>query len=90
MQYICIAISTFTLDQMSTQQLIEQGEQNGCSYTYMVMQDDGNLVIFDMRTGNLCWARYGFVPGRVSKPKRVKILSEDFEIKTWSFSLPPL
>ena len=54
------------------------------------MQDDGNLVIFDMRTGNLCWARYGFVPGRVSKPKRVKILSEDFEIKTWSFSLPPL
>lgn len=58
--------------------------------TYMVMQDDGNLVIFDMRTGNLFWARYGFVPGRMSKPKRVKILFENFEIKTWSFSLPPL
>lgn len=58
--------------------------------TCMVMQDDGNLVIFDQRTGNLCWARSGFVPGRMSKPKRVKILFEDFEIRTWSFSLPPL
>ena len=56
----------------------------------MVIQDDGNLVIHDGRTGKLCWARFGFVPGRMSKPKRVKILFEDLEIKTWSFSLPPL
>jgi hypothetical protein len=56
----------------------------------MVIQDDGNLVIHDRRTGKLCWARFAFVPGRMSKPKRVKILFEDFEIKTWSFSLPPL
>lgn len=56
----------------------------------MTMQDDGNLVIFDMRTGNLCWARFGFVPGRMSKPKRVRILFEDVPIHTWSFSLPPL
>jgi len=26
----------------------------------------------------------------MSKPKQVKILFENFEIKTWSFSLPPL
>ncbi|MGD8219042.1 hypothetical protein [Pseudomonas thivervalensis] len=58
--------------------------------TCMTMQDDGNLVIFDMRTGKLCWARFGFVPGRMSKPKRVRILFEDVPIYTWSFSLPPL
>ncbi|WP_434673013.1 hypothetical protein [Pseudomonas sp. R1-15] len=58
--------------------------------TCMIMQDDGNLVIFDKRTGNLCWARFGFVPGRFSKPKRVKIWFEDVEVYTWSFSLPPL
>jgi hypothetical protein len=37
--------------------------------SWMSMQDDGNLVIYDQRTGNLCWARFGFVPGRITKPK---------------------
>ncbi|MGF6556940.1 hypothetical protein ABIA48_003320 [Pseudomonas sp. S30_BP2TU TE3576] len=56
----------------------------------MVMQDDGNLVIYDGRTGSLCWARFGFVPGRIPKPNPVKILFEDKEIKTLKFSLGPL
>lgn len=56
----------------------------------MAIQDDGNLIISDRRTGKLCWARSGFVPGRFSKPKRVKVLFEDVEIHTWTFSLPPL
>ncbi|SDV10522.1 hypothetical protein SAMN04490183_5018 [Pseudomonas corrugata] len=55
----------------------------------MVMQDDGNLVIHDRRTGKLCWARSGFVPGRLSKPRRVKVLFEDVPIHTWTFSLGP-
>jgi hypothetical protein len=58
--------------------------------TCMIIQDDGNLVIHDRRTGKLCWARSGFVPGRLSKPRRVNILFEDVEIRTWAFSLPPL
>lgn len=37
--------------------------------SWMAMQDDGNLVIYDQRTGNLCWARFGFVPGRITRPK---------------------
>jgi hypothetical protein len=38
--------------------------------TYMTIQDDGNLVIYDQRTGNLRWARFGFIPGRLYKPKQ--------------------
>ena len=56
----------------------------------MVIQDDGNLVIHDRRTGKLCWARFGFAPGRLSKPRRVKVLFEDVPIHTWTFSLGPL
>lgn len=36
----------------------------------MVIQDDGNLVIYDQRSGNPCWARFGFVPGRSPKQRR--------------------
>ncbi|HEF4759826.1 TPA: hypothetical protein SAN82_002253 [Pseudomonas putida] len=36
----------------------------------MVIQDDGNLVIYDQRTGNPCWARFGFAPGRFPKQRR--------------------
>ncbi|WPN29803.1 hypothetical protein QMK54_29090 [Pseudomonas sp. P5_109] len=54
----------------------------------MVMQDDGNLVIYDGRTGSLCWARFGFVPGRIPKAKQAKVLFEGIEIKTWKFSFP--
>ncbi|WP_256578361.1 hypothetical protein [Pseudomonas sp. A25(2017)] len=56
----------------------------------LAIQDDGNLVIYDRRTGNLCWARFGFAPGRFSKPKRVKILFEEVPIYTYHFSLGPL
>jgi hypothetical protein len=56
--------------------------------TCMVMQDDGNLVIYDQRTGNLCWARIGFVPGRIPKPKErwVKVLEDGKQIYEWKFS----
>ncbi|MBV4521392.1 hypothetical protein KVG88_15135 [Pseudomonas sp. SWRI74] len=58
----------------------------------MVMQDDGNLVIYDQRTGNLCWARFGFVPGRIPKSKQrwVKVLPDGKQIHEWKFSLGPL
>ncbi len=60
--------------------------------TCMVIQDDGNLVIYDRRTGNLCWARFGFVPGRTSKPKErlVRVLPDGKQIYEWKFSLGPL
>lgn len=58
--------------------------------TCMTIQDDGNLIIYDQRTGNLCWARSGFVPGRISKPNPINIWFEGIEIKTWKFSLGPL
>jgi hypothetical protein len=60
--------------------------------TCMVIQDDGNLVIYDQRTGNLCWARSGFVPGRIPKAKErfTRVLDDGTEIKTWKFSLGPL
>lgn len=60
--------------------------------TCMVMQDDGNLVIYDQRTGNLCWARSGFVPGRIPKAKErfTRVLKDGTEIKEWKFSLGPL
>jgi hypothetical protein len=32
--------------------------------TCLVIQNDGNLVIYDQRTGGVRWARFGFVPGR--------------------------
>jgi len=58
----------------------------------MVMQDDGNLVIYDGRTGSLCWARFGFVPGRIPKPKErlVRVLPDGKQIYEWKFSLGPL
>jgi hypothetical protein len=38
----------------------------------MAIQDDGNLVIYDQRNGSLRWARFGFVPGRISNAKSDK------------------
>ena len=53
----------------------------------MVIQNDGNLVIYDQRTGNLCWARFGFTPGRM--PKRtftvVNILPNGVPFTLWEF-----
>jgi hypothetical protein len=37
--------------------------------TCMSIQDDGNLVIYDRRTGSMRWARFGFAPGPIPKPK---------------------
>jgi hypothetical protein len=61
-------------------------------HTYMAMQDDGNLVIYDQRTGNLCWARFGFVPGRFAQAtnKFLRELPDGTPIHTWYFSLGPL
>ncbi|CAI8939781.1 hypothetical protein EMIT0P43_50195 [Pseudomonas jessenii] len=42
----------------------------------MVLQADGNLVIYDQRTANLCWARFGFAPGRIPKKKATLIISD--------------
>ncbi|MEJ5061946.1 MULTISPECIES: hypothetical protein [unclassified Pseudomonas] len=55
--------------------------------TCMVIQDDGNLVIYDKRTGSMCWARFGFTPGRIPKPKErwVKVLPDGTEIPIWKF-----
>ncbi|HCS44228.1 MAG TPA: hypothetical protein DIW52_15605 [Pseudomonas sp.] len=58
----------------------------------LVLQADGNLVIYDQRTGNLCWARFGFVPGRFAKAtnKFLRELPDGTKIYKWNFSLGPL
>jgi hypothetical protein len=58
----------------------------------MVIQDDGNLVIYDQRAGNLCCARLGFVPGRIPKPKErlIRALPDGKQIYEWKFSAGPL
>ncbi|RKS19939.1 hypothetical protein BJ917_3824 [Pseudomonas sp. WPR_5_2] len=56
--------------------------------TCMVMQDDGNLIIYDRRTGSLRWARFGFAPGRIPKPtqKWIRELPHHEPLFTWDFS----
>ncbi|MNN04521.1 D-mannose binding lectin [compost metagenome] len=57
------------------------------SYWYnncLVLRDDGNLVIYDQRSGDVRWARTGFVPGRIPKPKPYKELF-NFPVYTWDF-----
>jgi hypothetical protein len=56
--------------------------------TCMVIQDDGNLIIYDRRTGGLRWARLGFAPGRIPKPTQrwIKELPEHEPLFTWNFS----
>lgn len=55
--------------------------------TCMVIQDDGNLIIYDRRTGDLRWARFGFVPGRIPKPRQTLIreLPKHEPLFTWQF-----
>jgi hypothetical protein len=55
--------------------------------TYMTVQDDGNLVIYDQRTGALRWARFGFIPGRLRKPKQkwLRKLPNGTEFFKWEF-----
>ncbi|WP_397451433.1 hypothetical protein [Pseudomonas sp. NA-150] len=55
---------------------------------YLAIQDDGNLVIYDNRSGGLRWARFGFVPGRIGKPKLVNVNDPHTNILkkwTWEF-----
>jgi hypothetical protein len=54
--------------------------------TCMLIQDDGNLVIYDMRTGDLRWARSGFVPGRFPKQKRLNVIVQGIPIFHWDFN----
>lgn len=56
---------------------------NSCLF----VQDDGNLIIYDQRNGNPCWARFGFVPGRIPKPRErwIRRLPDGKEIFTWEF-----
>lgn len=54
--------------------------------TSMVIQDDGNLVIYDQRTGDLRWARSGFVPGRFPKQKKLNVLVQGIPIFHWEFN----
>lgn len=57
-------------------------------HSHMSMQDDGNLVIYDGRAGELRWARYGFVPGRTkAKNKRLKVLFQSREFEIFQFDM---
>ncbi|MBK5527030.1 hypothetical protein ACIOWE_13935 [Pseudomonas sp. NPDC087598] len=55
--------------------------------TFMSIQDDGNLVIYDQRTGSLRWARAGFTPGRIRKPKQrwLRNLPDGTQFFKWEF-----
>ena len=55
--------------------------------SYLALQDDGNMVIYDNRTGDLCWARFGFVPGRLPGPKMYKVLFQSDERPIWKFDI---
>ncbi|MFJ2487670.1 hypothetical protein [Pseudomonas sp. NPDC087639] len=56
-------------------------------HTCMTIQDDGNLVIYDQRTGSPRWARFGFTPGRSSKPKErwLRNLPDGTKVYDWDF-----
>ena len=53
----------------------------------LIIQNDGNLVIYDRRTGNPCWARFGFVPGRNPKQKiqLINTLPNGTPLFEWKF-----
>lgn len=55
--------------------------------SFMALQDDGNLIIYDNRTGHLCWARFGFVPGRLPGPKMHKFSFESDQYPIWKFDI---
>ena len=58
------------------------------TFNYVLhMQYDGNLVIYDQRTGSLRWARFGFIPGRLRKPKQkwLRKLPNGTEFFKWEF-----
>lgn len=45
------------------------------------------MVIYDQRTGNPCWARFGFVPGRMAKRvfNVINILPDGAPFTLWEF-----
>ncbi|WP_085723900.1 hypothetical protein [Pseudomonas sp. R37(2017)] len=53
--------------------------------TSLIIQDDGNLVIFDMRTGDSRWARFGFAPGRFPKRKPLNVIVQGIPIFIWEW-----
>ncbi|MDT6919682.1 hypothetical protein [Pseudomonas atacamensis] len=63
------------------------GDKSLWYHTYMTVQDDGNLVIYDQRTGDLRWARFGFIPARMRKPKQkwLRKLPNGTEFFKWEF-----
>ncbi|MCD5971730.1 hypothetical protein [Pseudomonas quasicaspiana] len=54
-------------------------------HSHMSMQDDGNLVIYDQRTGNLLWARFGFRPGRLPPKKKETVWFMSSPQEIWRF-----
>lgn len=56
-------------------------------HTHMSIQNDGNLVIYDGRQGDLRWARFGFTPGRIKKPTQINVNGphNKKDIYTWHF-----
>jgi hypothetical protein len=57
-------------------------------HSHMSIQDDGNLIIYDGRAGELRWARFGFDPGRShGKNKRLKVLFQSPERTIYRFDL---
>jgi hypothetical protein len=54
-------------------------------HSHMSMQDDGNLVIYDQRHGNLLWARFGFRPGRFPPKKKETVWFMSSPQEIWKF-----
>lgn len=56
-------------------------------HSHMTVQDDGNVVIYDDRAGDLLWARFGFVPGRLKKLKLINVNGPHpkQEVYVWRF-----
>lgn len=70
---IWIAVGTETLDK---------------SYWYnncLRLTDEGNIVIYDKRNGAVRWARYGFVPGKLPKPRLIGHAFYDASIPVWDW-----
>ncbi|WP_080268834.1 hypothetical protein [Pseudomonas avellanae] len=89
--WFVVSNSGFLYDPMRARQWIaESTHTRDKSYWYhshLSLQDDGNLVIYDGRAGELRWARFGFVPGRIKKPTLINVNGPHNvkNIYTWSF-----
>lgn len=53
---------------------------------FLTITDDGNLIIYDNRDGTVRWARSGFVPSRLPRPKLISGTHDDgVTLKKWRF-----